>query len=157
MSSRCVHTGSRLRETTLSSLGTARRWNQRRRNHGANKLFGPLSSRLFRVRDVFAVLQPPLFGNVWRAVDPVAKAVTFSPWKLLVEIPRTLAVTFAMARLLTTLEANDAKSAAKLALWLWFGFSALMWVGAVTWEQNPWQVAARPFRRLPAEDCAHRP
>jgi hypothetical protein len=90
-------------------------------------------------------------------VDPVAKAVTFSPWKLLVEIPRTLAVTFAMARLLTTLEANDAKSAAKLALWLWFGFSALMWVGAVTWEQNPWQVAARPFRRLPAEDCAHRP
>src|SRR5262249_18506121 len=69
---------------------------------------------------------PPLFGNVWRAVDPVAKAVTFSPWKLLVEISRTLAVTFVMARLLTMLEAKDAKSAAKLALWLWFGFSALM-------------------------------
>jgi hypothetical protein len=101
-----------------------------------------LSSRLFRVRDVFAVLQPPLFGNVWRAVDPVAKAVTFSPWKLLVDIPRTLAVIFVIARLLTMLEANDAKSAAKLALWLWFGFSGLMWVGAVTWEQNPWQVAA---------------
>jgi hypothetical protein len=69
---------------------------------------------------------PPLLGNVWRAVDPVATAITFSTWKLLVEIPRTLAVTFVMARLLTMLGRHDARSAAKLALWLWFGFSALM-------------------------------
>jgi len=85
---------------------------------------------------------PPLLGNVWRAVDPVARSMTFSAWKLLVEIPRTVAVAFVMAHLLAMLGANDVRSAAKLALWLWFGFSALMWVGAVTWEQNPWQVAA---------------
>jgi Protein of unknown function (DUF1761) len=84
---------------------------------------------------------PPLLGNVWRSVEPAAKNITFSPWKLLIEIPRTLGVTFVMARLLTMLGAADVKSAVKLALWLWFGFSALMWVGAVTWEQNPWQVA----------------
>jgi hypothetical protein len=85
---------------------------------------------------------PPLLGNVLRAVDRVARSMTFSPWKLLVEIPRTVAVAFVMAHLLTMLGANDVRSAAKFALWLWFGFSALMWVGAVTWEQNPWQVAA---------------
>lgn len=85
---------------------------------------------------------PPLLGNVWRAVEPAAKNITFSPWKLLVEIPRTFGVVFVMGRLLTMLGANDVRSAVKLALWLWFGFSALMWVGAVTWEQNPWQVAA---------------
>jgi hypothetical protein len=84
---------------------------------------------------------PPLLGNVWRAVEPAAKNISFSPWKLLVEIPRTFGVAFVMRRLLTMLGANDVRSAVKLALWLWFGFSALMWVGAVTWEQNPWQVA----------------
>jgi hypothetical protein len=59
-----------------------------------------------------------LLGNVWRLVDPVAAAMTFSPWKLLVEIPRTLGVTLVMARFLTMLGGNDPKSAAKLALWL---------------------------------------
>jgi hypothetical protein len=85
---------------------------------------------------------PPLLGGVWRAVDPVATAgMTFSPWKLLVEIPRTFGVTFVMAHLLTMLGGDDVRTAVKFALWIWFGFSALMWVGAVTWEQNPWQVA----------------
>ena len=85
---------------------------------------------------------PPLLGGVWRAVDPVATSgMAFSPWKLLVEIPRTLGVAFVMARLLATLGGHDVRSAVRFALWIWFGFSALMWVGAVTWEQNPWQVA----------------
>jgi hypothetical protein len=94
------------------------------------------------VRDVFLYYSPLLLGSVWRAVDPVAAAMTFSTWKLLVEIPRTLGVTLVMARFRTMLGDNDQKSAAKLALWLWFGFSALMWAGAVTWEQIPWLVAA---------------
>ena len=28
------------------------------------------------------------------------------------------------------------------ALWLWLGFSAMMWVGAILWERTPWQLAA---------------
>jgi hypothetical protein len=77
------------------------------------------------------VLQAQSFG-LW----------AFSPWKLLAEIPRTLAVTFVMVRLLTMLGGNDRKSAAKPALLLWFGFPALMCPGAVTCEQSQWQVAA---------------
>ena len=67
--------------------------------------------------------------------------MTFAPWKPLVEILRTFGVSLVMAHLLRMLGGNDVKTAVKFALWIWFGFSALMWVGAVTWQQNPWQVA----------------
>jgi hypothetical protein len=40
------------------------------------------------------------------------------------------------------LGANDWKSAVPLALWLWVGFSAMMWVGAIMWEKTAWQIAA---------------
>ena len=34
------------------------------------------------------------------------------------------------------------KGAISLALLLWFGFSAMMWVGVILWEKAPWQIAA---------------
>ena len=34
------------------------------------------------------------------------------------------------------------KSAVQIALWLWFGFSAMMWVGAIMREETPWKIAA---------------
>jgi len=37
---------------------------------------------------------------------------------------------------------SDWKTALVLAVWLWFGFSALRWIGAIMWEKTPWQVAA---------------
>jgi len=84
---------------------------------------------------------PMLVGGIWRAVDPAAAAITFSPWKPLVEILRTLGITFVMAHLLLTLGAKGFVELMMFALWIWFGFSALMWVGAVIWEGTPWQVA----------------
>lgn len=84
---------------------------------------------------------PLLVGGIWRAVDPAAAALTLSPWKPLVEILRTLGITFVMARLLLMLRATDLARSVMFALWTWFGFSALMWVGAVVWEGTPWQVA----------------
>ena len=86
---------------------------------------------------------PLLLGNVWRAVDPVASAgTTPSIGKVLGEVVRTLVITYVLARLIALLGANDWKGAVPLALWLWFGFSAMMWVGAVMWEKTPWQIAA---------------
>ena len=86
---------------------------------------------------------PLLLGNVWRRLDPVATAgLTPSPGKMLAEIVRTLVITLVIARLLTLLGAADWKTALVLAVWLWFGFSALMWIGAIMWEKTPWQVAA---------------
>ena len=84
---------------------------------------------------------PLLVGGIWRAVDPAVAALSFSPWKPLVEILRTLGITFVMARLLLTSGAKGVAGSMMFALWIWFGFSALMWVGAVVWEGTPWQVA----------------
>jgi hypothetical protein len=86
---------------------------------------------------------PLLLGGIWRTVDPVVTAALKpSMTKALVEFIRTVAITLVIARLLAFLEVVDWKSALQLAALLWFGFSALMWVGAVMWEKTPWAVAA---------------
>jgi hypothetical protein len=92
---------------------------------------------------MFSSLYYSLLGNLWRAVDPVATAgIKPSPATAVTEFVRTLVITFVLARLITLLQGHDLKSAVQLALWLWFGFSAMMWVGAIMWEKTPWQVAA---------------
>ncbi len=86
---------------------------------------------------------PLLLGNVWRGVDPGSAANTApSTGKVVGEIVRTLIITYVLARLVALLGSNDWKDAVTLALWLWFGFSAMMWVGAMMWEKTPWQIAA---------------
>jgi hypothetical protein len=92
---------------------------------------------------VFSSLYYSLLANVWRAVDPAAAAgAKPSMVKALVEIVRTIIISFVLATLIKRLGSTDVKSAVQLALWLWFGFSAMMWVGAIMWERTPWQVAA---------------
>jgi hypothetical protein len=76
-------------------------------------------------------------------VDPIAATgMRPSPGKSLGEFVRTLVITLVLAHLLALLGGRDWNSAVGLALWLWFGFSAMMWVGAIMWEKTPWQVAA---------------
>src|SRR5216683_6839493 len=86
---------------------------------------------------------PLLLGNVWLAVAPGSTAGTIpSIGRVIGEIIRTLVITFVVARLIALLGGSDWKGAVRLALWLWFGFSGVMWVGAIMWERTPWQVAA---------------
>lgn len=85
---------------------------------------------------------PLLLGNVWRNVDPVARTVSPSAGRAFGEFVRTLVIAFVVAHLVSHLGARDWKSALGLAVWLWFGFSAMMWIGAIMWEKTPWQVAA---------------
>jgi hypothetical protein len=86
---------------------------------------------------------PLVLGNVWRSVDPAATAgMTTSIAMVAGEFARTCVVTFVIARLADLLGARGWKGAVRLALWLWFGFSAMMWLGAIMWEKTPWQIAA---------------
>jgi hypothetical protein len=85
---------------------------------------------------------PLLLGNVWRAVDPRSVAASPSPGKVLGELVRTFVIAYVLARLIGLLGAGNWKSAIGLTIWLWFGFSAMMWLGAIMWENAPWQVAA---------------
>jgi hypothetical protein len=86
---------------------------------------------------------PLLLANVWRTVDP-GPASSASPTigKVVAEIARTLVITYVLARLIALLGNGNWKSAVGLAVWLWFGFSAMMWAGAIMWEKTPWQIAA---------------
>ena len=86
---------------------------------------------------------PLLLGGVWRTVDPVVTtAAKPSGATALVEFGRTLVITLVIARVLAMLQVADWKSAVQLAVLLWLGFSAAMWVGAIMWEKTPWPVAA---------------
>jgi hypothetical protein len=79
-------------------------------------------------------------GDFWRAFDPVAAAIKPEPWKAALELARTFAITYVLARLISRC-APTGKAALELGLWLWFGFSAMMWAGAVMWEGTKWQIA----------------
>lgn len=87
---------------------------------------------------------PLLLGKVWRAVDQAAVAGKApSKWKALGEIARTLVIAYVFAPLVSLLGVSgDWKAVIILAIWLWLGFSAMMWVGAIMWEHTPWLVAA---------------
>jgi hypothetical protein len=86
---------------------------------------------------------PLLLGNVWRAANPGPTAgTTPSLGKVVGELLRTLVITYVLARLIALLGGSDWKGAGRLAIWMWFGFSAMMWVGAIMWEKTPWQIAA---------------
>lgn len=87
--------------------------------------------------------RPLLLGNVWRAVDPAAVIGT-APliWKVIGEIVRTVIITYVLARLIVLLGGGGWKRAVGLAVLVWFGFSAMMWLGAIMWEGTPWQIAA---------------
>ncbi|MGI8990723.1 MAG: DUF1761 domain-containing protein [Bryobacteraceae bacterium] len=86
----------------------------------------------------------PLFlGNVWLAVDPTSTAgMKPSIGRVFAELARTLVITYVLARLILLLGGKDWKGGVGIALGMWFGFSFMMWVGAIMWENTPWPVAA---------------
>ncbi|MBV9085545.1 MAG: DUF1761 domain-containing protein [Acidobacteriaceae bacterium] len=87
---------------------------------------------------VFSSVYYSLLANVWRAVDPAATAAAKpSLTKGLIEVGRSIVISFVLAHLFSRLGGRDLKGAVLLALWLWFGFSAMMWVGAIMWEKTP--------------------
>ncbi len=86
---------------------------------------------------------PLLFGNIWRAVDSLSPgAITPSIGRVLVELARTVAIAYVLALVLARSGATELGDALRTTVLLWFGFSALMWMGAIMWEHTPWQVAA---------------
>src|ERR1700687_209224 len=125
----------------------ARRKGEEKR-YAQNKLLGRCGSGPGGVCHEFAVLHSPLLlGNVWRAVDPGPTAgTTPSIGKVVGESVWTLVITYVLARLIALLGGSDWKAAVRLALWLWFGFSAMMWVGAIYVGEDPMANRRHPFR-----------
>ena len=72
------------------------------------------------------------------AADMMAPA----PWKVLVEVGRTITIVYVLALLVGRLGIDDWKGAMRLAVMLWIAFSFVMWVGAIIWENVPVKLAA---------------
>jgi hypothetical protein len=71
-----------------------------------------------------------------------AEAMAPAPWKVLVEVGRTITVVYVLALLVGRLGIDEWKGAVRLAVLLWIAFSFVMWVGAIIWENVPVKLAA---------------
>ena len=95
------------------------------------------------------VLSSVYYGVLGQAVirlhaDQAAAAATLkpAPWKVIVELARTLVVAYVLALLAARLGIADWKGAVQLAVMLWIAFSVVMWAGAILWENVPVALAA---------------
>ncbi|HLE28050.1 MAG TPA: DUF1761 domain-containing protein, partial [Anaerolineales bacterium] len=74
--------------------------------------------------------------------DAMADMETPQPWKILVEIVRSLVVAYVLARFVVLLGVVEWMGAVQLGVWVWIGFPITLLVGSVVWENIPWKLAA---------------
>jgi uncharacterized protein DUF1761 len=64
------------------------------------------------------------------------------PWKIGVEVVRTLVLVAMFAAIAGHLAVATVPAALLLALVLWVGFPALILSGSIVWDDAPWRLAA---------------
>jgi hypothetical protein len=64
------------------------------------------------------------------------------PWKVLVELVRSLIVALVLARFAKRMDVSDLSGALDLGLVAWVGFPVVLLTGAVMWERVPPKLAA---------------
>jgi hypothetical protein len=64
------------------------------------------------------------------------------PWKLGIELLRSLSLAGVVAGLAAQGEIDEWTGGLALGLALWVGFPAVLWTGAMLWENTPWKLAA---------------
>ena len=74
--------------------------------------------------------------------DAMADMEKPQPWKILVEIVRSLVVAYVLARFVVLLGVVEWMGAVQLGVWAWIGFPITLLVGSVIWENTPWKLAA---------------
>jgi hypothetical protein len=64
------------------------------------------------------------------------------PWKVAIELLRGLVLAAVLAGVASQGEVDDWTGGLLLGLALWVGFPAVLWTGAMIWEDTPWKLAA---------------
>jgi hypothetical protein len=64
------------------------------------------------------------------------------PWKLAVELLRSLTLATVVAGLASQGRIDEWTGGLWLGLSLWIGFPLVLWTGAMIWENTPWKLAA---------------
>jgi len=87
-----------------------------------------------------------LFSDLWlrvRRLNPSSVGeVSPSPMQPLIEFGVTLVIASVIAYLVARLGITNWKAALRLATLLWIAFPGMLWLGAMMWENTPWQFAA---------------
>ena len=87
---------------------------------------------------------PLLFGKLYmvvRGLNPSAD-VKMPVGTILAEFVRNLVIAYVLARFVVLLGVADWKGAVQLGLWVWLGFYAMIYVGAVLHENMPRKLYA---------------
>ncbi len=64
------------------------------------------------------------------------------PWKLALELLRSLTLATVVAGLASQGGIDEWTGGLVLGLSLWIGFPLVLWTGAMIWENTPWKLAA---------------
>jgi hypothetical protein len=87
-----------------------------------------------------------VFADLWRQVRRLNPSsvgeVTPSRVQPLIEFGVTVVIASAIAYLVARLGITHWKRALRLAALLWIAFPGMLWLGAMMWENTPWQFAA---------------
>ena len=85
------------------------------------------------------------FSKQMAQLNPVyadSATTTPAPWKLAVELARSLVLALVIGKLAQLLDVTDGAGAIQLGASLWVGFPVVLWTGAVMWERVPAKLAA---------------
>ena len=84
-----------------------------------------------------------VFGKQLAEVsDAAAAGEQTPPWKIAVELLRSLIVAAVVAGLASQAEIESWSGGLVLGLALWIGFPFVLWTGAMIHENAPWKLAA---------------
>jgi hypothetical protein len=83
-----------------------------------------------------------VFAAQLQAVSAAADATERPPaWKMLVEIARCFVLTTIFAGIAAEIGVDSVGGAVLLAVVLFVGFPAILWTGAMLWENTSWKLA----------------
>ena len=64
------------------------------------------------------------------------------PWKVALELVRSFALAYVIARLVVQTGVSTAGGGLQLGFWLWLAFPVVLLSGSIIWDSVPWKMAA---------------
>jgi hypothetical protein len=64
------------------------------------------------------------------------------PWKIALELIRSFALAYVIARLVVQTGVTTVGGGLQLGFWLWLAFPVVLLSGSIVWDSAPWKMAA---------------
>jgi hypothetical protein len=64
------------------------------------------------------------------------------PWKIALELVRSFALAYVIARLVVQTGVTTVGGGLQLGFWLWLAFPLVLLSGSIVWDSAPWKMAA---------------